>query len=263
MVPLLAGALVAGYFGWLRNSSVVAVDEVQVRGVASADADRITDALTDSARSMTTLNFSEDELRKAVRKFPTVASVSADPGLPDRVRIDVTERLPALLVSAGNESVAAAGDGVLLRGLELAGESKRLPSIELRELPGGSRLSGEPLSQATVMGAAPKPLRTLIEAVSFDGEDGVEVTMDGGIPIRFGSATAAAEKWAIAAAVLADRRLKTLTYVDVRVPERPAVGGAGPSSAEQAEAAAPPASDPVTAEALATAPPTDAIATGP
>ena len=53
---------------------------------------------------------------------------------------------------------------------------------------------------------------------------GVTATMHGGIELRFGTAGAARAKWAAAAAILADRRLETLAYVDVRVPQRPAVG---------------------------------------
>ena len=50
------------------------------------------------------------------------------------------------------------------------------------------------------------------------------IDLHGGIQIRFGSASAAPTKWAAAAAVLADRRLGSLAYIDVRVPKRPAVG---------------------------------------
>ena len=57
------------------------------------------------------------------------------------------------------------------------------------------------------------------------------MTLRGGIPVRFGSGSEAAEKWAAAAAVLADPKLDALTYVDVRVPERPAAGGAAPAPA--------------------------------
>ena len=47
--------------------------------------------------------------------------------------------------------------------------------------------------------------------------------------MRFGSSSGAAAKWAAAAAVLADPKLDGLTYVDVRVPERAAAGGASPA----------------------------------
>ena len=41
----------------------------------------------------------------------------------------------------------------------------------------------------------------------------------------FGDATRGAAKWAAAVAVLGDRRSAGATYVDLRLPERPAAGG--------------------------------------
>lgn len=236
MIVILAVAGTAGYFGWLRNSSLVAVEHVRVKGTTTADADRINAALEDAATSMTTLNFDQGELRNAVRSFPTVASVSADPDFPSGVEITVNERSPALIVESGGDAVPVAGDGTVLRGLSLGAAGERLPTIEMRDLPAAGRLGGEPLAQATIAGAAPGPLVPLIETISDDAARGVEVVMKGEIPIRFGAPAAAAQKWAAAAAVLADPRLQSLTYVDVRVPERPSVGGA---AAIEVETAAP------------------------
>jgi cell division septal protein FtsQ len=87
------------------------------------------------------------------------------------------------------------------------------------------RLGGDPLGRALVIGAAPAPLRPLIEGASTDPETGVTVTLKGGFRIEFGSSDSAARKWAAAAAVLADPKLDTLAYVDVSIPARPAVGG--------------------------------------
>jgi hypothetical protein len=52
----------------------------------------------------------------------------------------------------------------------------------------------------------------------------VAVNLHGGIQLRFGTPAAARAKWAAAAAVLADKRVTTLSYIDVQVPKRPAVG---------------------------------------
>jgi cell division protein FtsQ len=46
-----------------------------------------------------------------------------------------------------------------------------------------------------------------------------------GPELIFGSATRLAAKWAAASAVLADRKARGATYVDLRLPERPAAGG--------------------------------------
>ena len=60
--------------------------------------------------------------------------------------------------------------------------------------------------------------------------DGIQVTLEGGIPVNFGDSDAAEEKWAAVAAILANPQVKTLTHLDVRVPERPSIGGAAPAA---------------------------------
>ena len=70
-------------------------------------------------------------------------------------------------------------------------------------------------------------------------DDRLDVTAAGG----FGTSGSRDGKWAAAAAVLADPALTSLTYVDVRVPQRPAVGGTSDPS---------PATTPVTASSAPT-----------
>jgi cell division protein FtsQ len=227
-VLLLLGVgavLAAGYFLYLRDSSLVAVTDVEVEGVRSGDRERIVAALEAAGEGMTTLHVQPDELEAAVAGFPTVESVSADASFPHGLRIDVTERPPALVAQAGGREVPIAADGTLLSGVSAASELD-LPVVELGGLPQSGKLTGEPLEQALVAGAVPDELRPLIEDISYSKDYGVVLTMKGGIPIRFGPGARAEAKWAAAAAVLADPKLEALGYVDVRVPERPAAGAA-------------------------------------
>lgn len=265
-MALVVGALAAGYLAWFRDSSLVAVDEVEVTGVSSPDEERIVAALTEAAGTMTTLNVDEGALEDAVASFPTVVSVSADPDFPHRLVVEVKERPPALIAEAKGEAVPVAADGTLLRGVELDEKARdALPVLPVGEVPGSGKLSGEALPQAVVLGAAPRPLRPLIEGISLEGELGVQVTMRGDIPIRFGSSEQAGAKWAAAAAVLADPKLETLTYVDVRVPERPAVGGAAAATAQEPEPVPlePAPTDPAAVEPAPVDPAADAAATDP
>jgi cell division protein FtsQ len=225
IVAVLAATLSAGYFLWLRDSSLVAVSNVDVVGVSSGDPARIRSELTRVAERQTTLHVDRAAIERAASPYPTIESVSVDPNFPHGMRIEVTERPPAMLVEAGGRQLPVAGDGTLLTGVEI-GEDEGLPLLEIGELPPGEVLEGEALQQALVVGATPEPLRPLIEKVGHDGDYGVELTLRGGIPIRFGNGSRADEKWAAAAAVLADPKLDSLTYLDVRVPERPAAGGA-------------------------------------
>ena len=62
LLALLAGALTLTYFGWFRDSSLVAVGDVQVEGVSSADSKQIVAELTHAAKGMTTLHVQTDDL---------------------------------------------------------------------------------------------------------------------------------------------------------------------------------------------------------
>ena len=229
LIALLAGALVLTYFGWFRDSSLVAVRDVEVEGVTGADRERIVANLTDAARGMTTLHVQTDQLQNVAREFPTVASVSADTSFPHGITIQVIERRPKLIVRAGDREIPVGGDGSLLPGAELG--DRDLPELTLEELPTSGRLSGDPLSEALAIGAAPAPLRPLVAGSSVSVDYGIVVTMRGGIELRFGNRDRADQKWTAVAAILADRQLTSVSYVDVRVPDRPAVGGASTAGA--------------------------------
>jgi len=225
LAAILAIAVGGGYLFWLRDSSLVAIDNVDVVGVTSGDREQIVAELTAVGEGMTTLNVDSERIESAAAAFPTVDSVELDPNFPHGLRIEVDERPPALLVRSPGREVPVAADGTLLNGVPV-GEDEPLPVVEVNEIPAEGSLAGEPLEQALIAGAAPEPLRPLIEAVDHSDETGVTVHLRGDIPVRFGSGARAAEKWAAAVSVLADPKLDALTYVDVRVPERPAAGGA-------------------------------------
>ena len=66
------------------------------------------------------------------------------------MRIEVTERPPAMVVSAGGEQVPVAADGTLLPGVEVT-DDDHLPVLEVEQAPGGrQRSSGDPLDEALV-----------------------------------------------------------------------------------------------------------------
>ncbi len=237
IVVILAALLAAGYFFWFRDSSLVAIDDVEISGLSYSE-EEVTAALTAEAEKMTTLNAEPGALERAVEEYPTVAAVAIDPGFPHHLSVTVTERQPVASIGAG-EGVAVAGDGTVLSGVATGDQD--LPAIEIENPPSSGRLDGVALAQAEVLGAAPPPLRPAIEEAGVDKEAGVVVGLVEGIEVRFGDSSDAAAKWASAAAILADPKLDQLSYVDVRLPGRPAVGGAPlpePTAEEAAEAAA-------------------------
>ena len=73
---LVVAVLACGYWFWLRDSALVAVEEVEVRG-ATANAEQVNEALEQVATEMTTLHVDDAKLAQAVAGFPTVASIAA------------------------------------------------------------------------------------------------------------------------------------------------------------------------------------------
>jgi len=274
-----AAALVAGYFLWFRDSSFVAIEDVEISGV-KFEQEEVSAALTAAAEEMTTLNADPGELERAVSEFPTVASLAIDPGFPHHLAITVNERPPVAVIGDG-EGLAIAGDGTVLAGV--ATEDLKLPAIQVENPPATGRLDGVALAQAEILGAAPDPIRPAIEGAGVDREHGVVIELAQGIEVRFGDSRNATAKWSSAVAILADPKLDQVSYVDVRLPGRPAVGGAPlpEPTAEEATAAAeaapavpaepvPAPADPATtdpaapaAEPAATAPAVDPAATTP
>ncbi|HEX8083118.1 MAG TPA: cell division protein FtsQ/DivIB [Solirubrobacteraceae bacterium] len=221
-----AGAVVllvaAGF--WLRDSSLVAVDEVTITGASGPDAPKIEAALRAVARDMTTLHIREDELRQAVESFPTVGDLKVEGDFPDALRIEVVEREPVAVVREGEARLPVTAGGTVLRGATAPDD---LPMIDDKDADDVLEL----------LGAAPKPLLRRAER-AFSGPRGLTVRMADGPDLYFGTAADLERKWAAAARVLADPTAEGATYVDVRVPARSAAGGLAPIDDEEDEATA-------------------------
>lgn len=220
-LAIAVAVLIAGYYLWLRDSSLVAVDEVEVEG-ATANHDQVTAALEGVATEMTTLHVDDEKLREAVSGFPTIASIKADASLPDKLTITVTERLPVARVEADGERLAVSADGYLLPGVEVDAEA--LPPLEAGVEDGFVDEAGR--DQAAIAGAAPAELRERIDSLRFDPElGGVVVELEGAPELRLGDGSEAEAKWEAVVAVLANPQLGSPAYLDASVPERPVTGG--------------------------------------
>ena len=226
VVFAVIAVLVCGlYLFWFRDSSLVAVKTVKVEGIGTTGVEKqLQRSLVNAGLGMTTLHVKQGALDAAARPYPLVESVSADPSFPSTLNVKVTERTPAGLIGSGSGAVAVAGDGTVLRGVST--EHMQLPQLPLSAPPKGSHLGGPVLTQAEVLGAAPKALLRDVDH-SFNSQNGVGVTLDDGVQLLFGDASQAAAKWRAATAVLSDPALGALDYVDLTVPGRPAVGGSG------------------------------------
>jgi cell division protein FtsQ len=221
---VLCLALSAGYQLWLRDSSLVAVEKVTVTGLTTKDADRLRSALTTAGRTMTTLHLDPAALERAVTGYPVVRDLEVTPDFPHGLRVHVIEYQAAAIAVSDAGSVPVAGDGTVLRGLTVEGH---LPTVDVEGALGEERLLDRTAAgAAAVAGAAPAALRSRIDDVSRRSSDeGYVATLRDGPELIFGGATRLRAKWAAAARVLADLEARGASYLDLRVPSRPALGG--------------------------------------
>ena len=216
--------LLAGMGFWLRDSGFFAVERVEVAGVSGPDAGRVQSALRQAARDQTTLHLDEDALMQAVERYPTVQGLELDRDLPNELRITVLERRPVAVITVAGRKVPLAADGRLLEGSTAPDD---LPALAVERDPGGRLTDEEAKRLLAIVAAAPTPLRAKARR-AYQGSHGLTLSMNAGPSVYFGSTRDLSAKWRAAARVLADPTTEGARYVDVRVPDRAAVGGLAP-----------------------------------
>jgi cell division protein FtsQ len=231
-LPLLFG-------GWqlLRRSPLVAVSHVRVTGVSGPQAPAIEAALDAAARRMSTLDVNAAALRAAVAPFHLVRGLRVSTSFPHTLHVYIEEQPPAAALTVEGTRTAVAADGVVLGPALLRGS---LPTVQASSAPPvGARVSNYYVQAALVLiGAAPRALAPLIQR-AYVAPQGVAMTLRGGLVAYFGDALRPHAKWLSLARVLADPSSSGATYVDVRLPERPAAGFSA-SATEQTSTAVTP-----------------------
>ncbi len=218
-------ALGAVYRLWIRDAPFVSVDRVTVTGLSTDDAKRVRAALVSTARTMTTLHVERDRLEEVVAGYPVVRALEIETDFPHAMSIRVVEHRPVAIVLTGGARLPVAADGTVLEGLPVEGP---LPLVRADGGLKSNRLADtDAVGAAHIAGAAPGPLRGRLREIQREGDRGYVVQMRRGPELVFGSAAHLRAKWVAAARVLADGDTRGATYVDLRVPGRPAVGGLG------------------------------------
>jgi cell division protein FtsQ len=224
LVALLATvALGCLYWFWFRDSSFARVHDVYVMGVEGPQARGIRSALEDAGVGMTTLHVRPKDLRDAVVEYPVVRSISAQGSFPHKLTIEVDLNLPVAILQtpSGREPVTA--DGLLLPDVPVG---KTVPTLLTRAtLPEKRVTQGRAFDLVRVAGLAPEPLRSRIKTILIRPGVGIVATLTAGPELRLGDAFRLPAKWMAAARVLAAAGARGASYVDLRLPERPAAGG--------------------------------------
>ncbi len=149
---------------------------------------------------------------------PWIAEATVDTRLPGTITIAVRERVPALVLETPDGRRLVAADGT---DLGHAPRTVPLPTVGAAE---GASLdrAGVSLAGQTVRAMAPE-LRSRLDRVTVTTDDGLMLTVDGGIEVHFGSAAEAVAKAQALRAILdyADEEHRALLSVDLSVPGAP------------------------------------------
>lgn len=224
----VAALLVVSAATWLlvRNSGLVAVEQVRVVGLSGYYDRAARRAVAGEAQTMTTMNVSEDRIAEVAGRYVNVAGVRTDANFPHGLTVYVDVRRTVAAAKLGARTVAVTATGVTV---DNARNLSALPNIEVSGVLKDGRVTDRrALGGLSVLGAAPDVLLRRVKTLRW-GRDGLTLVLDKGVRLIFGNRLQAAAKWSAAAAILGKTGTRGAHYVDLRVPDRPAIGGLGPA----------------------------------
>lgn len=240
---VVAALLLVALVGYLVLSYTPAFTITRVETTATKHISRASIAkLAKVPKGSTLLNLDEDMVTRNLKKNPWVGSVTYERKYPDTVRIVVTERkVSALVVMSAGDVVWYLGEGnVWIEPASIkVGESDSIDDLALAaaQKAGVMLITDVPASITPVAGAAVnsevldgvasyreqfgEKISSQIVSFSAGSVDSIGCTLKSGVQVSLGSATSISSKEAVLAQILEKYQGK-LTYVNVRVPTRPA-----------------------------------------
>lgn len=224
LLVLVLGGLLA-----LERSALVGLEEVEVVGTERLAVSEVTDA-AGLELGTSTLRLGLRSATERVEALPLVLRATARRTDPLSVRIEVTERVPALVVSGEGTSRYLDREGVVIDDLG-PGEQRpsSLPVVALAAAPpaAGELVDADPaLANAhAVWAGLSGSLRAEVAVYRAAGPDELTLELVSGIDVRFGRAERTDEKVRALGAVLDDIGDTPVASIDVRAPQAPVVVG--------------------------------------
>jgi cell division protein FtsQ len=207
MVAMVAGAVWLVFF-----SSVLAVRNVQVAGVRTVPVDAVSEvAAVPLGEPLARVDV--DQVRERVERLPVVEHADISRSWPHTVSIEVTERTPVAAVRSGGAYRLIDAEGVMYRSVSQPG--KRLPVMTIGTQPAVAHDAAT--EAASVMATLPHRLAKRVSAVDADTMDSIELRLQDGRRVVWGSAESSQMKARVLSALL---HRKAQVY-DVSVPGSP------------------------------------------
>jgi cell division protein FtsQ len=219
-----------GYWA-LEHSSVFAASQVSVTGATPRVDALVRAAVAHDVAGESLLRVDASGLAAQIEAIPDVKTAHVDRAFPHTVAVSVVMERPAGLVHAGKARYIVSVDGRVLRGAEKAPDT--LPRLVLppasQPVPGHTVGTGPMRSALRVLAVVPRrfpeSIARLKKVVSSTG--GVVAVFGHGLQVRLGTTGSLDVKLRVAARVLSRMGgsiRRSVAYVDVSAPARPAVG---------------------------------------
>ncbi len=206
-------------FGVALHSPWLSVREIEIAGADRVDAAGLLDqAGIGTGAIMIWLDTGAAEA--AIAADPWAAAVRVQREWPDRLVVEVEERVPALWVEGSNGWMLLATDGTVLEVADQPGSGLLTASVGLPGVPVGMRSSDALWDELVALSRAlATPLASTSRVVTVDGEMWMETP---GHRVRLGNPIDLGDKGKVAQVMLADGLPEGAT-LDVVAPRRPAV----------------------------------------
>ena len=229
LVGLALVLLAGGLYGLARETSMFAVDTVQVEGAAPGVAAQVQRELRRyDGRSLVSIDAVSVEQR--VDGLPAVRSATVDRAFPHTLRVRVVPELAVAVLRRGTDSFLVSARGRVIAPIPRATQ-RALPriwlpastSIDLGSFLGGADGGLAARSLAAFVGSGFPGRVTFVRAL----DNQITLGLRGGLEIRLGAPVDLPLKIAIAHGIvptLARPAAGGPTYLDIAVPERPVAG---------------------------------------
>lgn len=225
----VVGALAAVALAyWMLTGPLLAVHGVNVRGYDRADRDQLVAALTEAGESGSLLSPPRAAMERAARPFPWVESITVVRNWPRALGVQVTQVRPiahargtdgATVMVASNGRVLETGEGAAPLGWMSLPTTTPEPGAQLPD--GESQILTFLAALDAGTAARVRDLRMV--------EGGTAVArLEGGPELRLGRPVRLAAKataLGLVLSALSSEEAADAAYIDLTVPEHPAVGG--------------------------------------
>ncbi len=221
VVTLVVVALAVGVYLLARESSLFAVETIDVRGASPSVTGQVRAALADFKERQPG-HARRPAVERRLSALPVVAQARYDRDFPHTLRVFVKPERPVAVVRRGADSWLVSARGRVISSLQ-QGEQSDLPRIWMRGSvsvsPGGT-LAGDPARAVTA--AAPlarSPLRGRVTTVRATPDE-LTLVLRSGLQLELANAENLSLKLAVGARI-AHLAAHGGGYIDLTVPDRP------------------------------------------